>query len=238
MAATVGVRLLILARRTRGAPEFCAGAGLLCLSVLAHPFSAVARLPALVGTFPGDLLFALGMATTALGVVLLYEFTRRTFRPGEAWAVALVALAGLAVAVQSAGLMVATTGAARVEEILPRARPWTIAICLTLAGSFAWTAVEGVLCYGRLKKRLALGLADPVVANRVWLWSASGVVVTVLLGEIAELAGRGAMVLHDPVALLATALCGAATSSLWYLAFLPPRTYTRWVRRRAAARLA
>jgi hypothetical protein len=238
MGVTIGARLLLLSRRTRGAPEFCAGAGLLCLAVLAHPFSALGRLPALVDTFPGHLLFAIGMATTAAGITLLYEFTRRTFRPGHAWALVLVVLAGLAAATEAAGLMNATAGASRIEDILPRARPWTIAICLTLAGSFAWTAIEGVLYYRRLKKRLVLGLADPVVANRFWLWAASGVAVTILLVEVAVLASQGSMVLHDPVALMATALCGLATSSLWYLAFLPPPAYERWVRRRSATRQA
>jgi hypothetical protein len=236
MGATVGVRLVLLARRTRGAPEACAGAGLLCLAVLAHPFSALARLPGLVGTLPGHLLFAVGMATTAAGITLLYEFTRRTFRPGRAWALALVAAAGLAACAETAGLWVATAGAARIEDILPRARPWTVAICLTLAGSFAWTALEGAVHHARLRRRLALGLADPVVADRVRLWAASGVAAAALLVQIAALAARGRMVLHDPMALLLTALCGAATASLWYLAFLPPPAYLRRVRRRAAQR--
>lgn len=236
MCVTIGARLLLLSRRTRGAPEFCAGAGLLCLGVVGHPFSVLGRLPALVNTLPGNVLFGIGMATTAAGVALMYEFTRRTFRPGDAWALGLVIVAALASSIEAAGLMTATAGAARVDDILPRARPWTIAICLTLAGSFAWTTVEGTLCYRRLKKRTALGLADPVVTNRVWLWAASGVAVTIPLVEIALLASRGRMVLLDPVALFATALSGVAASSFWYLAFLPPQAYTRWIQQRAAAR--
>jgi hypothetical protein len=234
MGVLVGTRLLLLARRTRGAPEFCAGLGLLCLTLLAHPFSAAARLPALLGTGMGDALFAIGMATTAAGITLIYAFTWRVFRPGQTWAAALVALGAVASAILCAGLQISTHGASGIEEVLPRARPWTIGVTLTLAGAYTWTAVEGLLYHGKLRRRHALGLADPVVANRVWLWAMSGVAATLMLTTVAWFAWHGALVLHDPAALLATAGAGLATGVCWYLAFLPPDAYLAWLQRRAA----
>ena len=234
MGVVVGTRLLLLARRTRGAPEFCAGLGLLCLTLLAHPFSAAARLPALLGTGLGDLLFAIGMATTATGITLIYAFTWRVFRPGQAWARALVALGAIAAVILCAGLQISTYGARGIEEVLPLARPWTIGVMLTLAGAYGWTAVEALLYHAKLRRRHALGLADPVVSNRVWLWAMSGVAATLLLMTVSWLAWRGVLVLHDPAALLATAGAGLATGVCWYLAFLPPDAYLAWVQRRAA----
>jgi len=234
MGVLVGTRLLLLARRTRGAPELCAGLGLLCLTLLAHPFSAVARLPALLGTGLGDGFFAIGMATTAAGIGLIYAFTWRVFRPGQAWAKALVTLGTLAAAVLCAGLQISTHGASGIEEVLPLARPWTIGVTLALAGAYAWTAVEGLLYHEKLRRRRALGLGDPVVANRVWLWGMSGVAATLMLVAVSWLAWQGALVLHDPAALLATAVAGLATGVCWYLAFLPPDAYLAWIQRRAA----
>jgi len=234
MGILVGTRLLLLSRRTRGAPEFCAGLGLLCLTLLAHPFSAVARLPALLGTSLGDVFFAIGMTTTAAGVGLMYAFTWRVFRPSQAWAGVVVTLGTLAAAALCAGLQISTHGVSALEELLPLARPWTIGVTLSLGGAFAWTALEGLLYHEKLLRRQALGLADPVVANRVWLWGMSGVGATLMLVAVSWFAWRGALVLHDPLALLATAGAGLATGVCWYLAFLPPDAYVAWIQRRAA----
>jgi hypothetical protein len=238
MGAVVGFRLLALAKRTRGAPEFLAGLGLVCLSVLGHPFSALGRLPAFVGTATGDVLFGIGLATTAAGIGLVYAFTWKVFRARDAWAVGIVALATLMAAVECAGLLSATSVSGSMEEVLPRARPWTIAICLTLAAGFGWTAVEGLLYHDKLRRRLAVGLADPVVADRVRLWGLSGMTAGALLIHVAWLAWRGGMVLHDPSALIVTSVAGIATAALWYLAFLPPQAYLRWVQNGSAPKSA
>ncbi len=229
MGAVVGARLVALARRTRGAPEFLAGMGLLCLAVLAHPFSALGRLPGLMGTPAGTTLFGIGLGTTAAGIGLVYAFTWKVFRPADRWAAAVVALAAGLATLECAGLLWATSGGGTMQEVLPRARPWTIAICLTLSGGFGWTAIESLAYHAKLRRRLALGLADPVVVDRVRLWGLSGLTAGVLGAHIAWLAWRGGMVLHDPSALLVTSLAGIATSVLWYLAFLPPDAYLRRV---------
>jgi hypothetical protein len=80
-------------------------------------------------------------------------------------------------------------------EILPHTPPWGIAIVVTLALVFAWTAAQSLAYHAMLRGRVALGIADPVVANRVLLWAIAGIATVVLYAVIAAsmLAGLAPM---------------------------------------------
>ena len=39
---------------------------------------------------------------------------------------------------------------------------------------YLWTSVESLTWWRRMHRRVALGLADPVVANRFFLWGVLG----------------------------------------------------------------
>ncbi len=98
---------------------------------------------------------------------------------------------------------------------------------------FTWSGLEALACYRGMRKRLELGLADAVVADRVRLWAiailtAAGIslasLTLELMGIQAGASTNGALIV-GPFGLV-------AAGSLW-LACLPPRAYLRRVAARA-----
>jgi hypothetical protein len=113
--------------------------------------------------------------------------------------------------------------------------------CVELAGRVGiscWLVLEAYRYHGLMKRRLALGLADPVVANRFLLWFLAGI------SSIAVLFTSVAPIFLDPVrheTLLMTGLllfgaAGTITSALYWLTFFPPAAYQRRLQRAAEAR--
>jgi hypothetical protein len=233
VGATVGARLALVARRTRGLPELAMGVGLLCVTALGLPLTAVARLPGVVATPAGDALFGVGLAFSLTGILLVHVFTWRVFRPDSAWARAGLVLAGAALVVEWLGMMHASGRGTTLEEILPHTRPWAIAVVATVAVAFTWTAAESLHYHALLRRRMALGLADPVVANRFLLWAVGGVATALLCVALVACMRAGLAPLRHPVPLAIISVAGIATSVAWSLAFLPPTAYLRWVRARA-----
>jgi hypothetical protein len=231
----VGARLLLLARRTRRFPEFSLGLGLLLICALGHPFCAVGRLPGMFGTALGDSLFALGLGLCSGGIALLYAFTWRVFRPSARWSGCAVATACMLLAGLAAGLLHASGQAESLQEILPRTRPFAVGIVLCVGVAFLWTGVESWAHARRLSRRLALGLAEPVVLNRFQLWGTAGIAGAALCTTIAGCLAAGMMVLHETLPLALTALAGIVASACWALAFAPPAGYLRRIERRGEA---
>jgi hypothetical protein len=224
----IGVRLLRLARRTGGFPEKALGASELLLAGLVPPLFIVAQAvsePAVARTahFLGHLAYTVGSG-------ILIVFTWRVFRPGEAWARILV-YGGLLVLGVGGGMNLSRT--VMVENVLELRAIQTVAFLVmewvTLVGFF-WTTAEGLQLHLRLRKQVALGLTDPVVANRMLLWTVVG---------IGGIAAAGAPVLaglhgldpatHVPTRLL-SGFAALVSSVAIQLAFLPPAAYLRWVR--------
>ncbi|MGH0032778.1 MAG: hypothetical protein ACQGVC_23540 [Myxococcota bacterium] len=116
-------------------------------------------------------------------------------------------------------------------------------------GSFVWVASESWRYWGAQRKRLRIGLADPVVANRFALWGAWSSATAAL--AFSDLAARVAYVWSTGettvvivekampiivVTVAITAIVGAvAAASLW-LTFFPTRRYLGWIEARHASR--
>ena len=99
----------------------------------------------------------------------------------------------------------------------------------------AWSAGEALREWGLASKRARIGLADPLVANRMLLWgvfTGASFLTTVLHGAMAA-SGRDPAESGAVIALTGV-LALASTVSLW-LAFLPPQAWIRRVRRASAA---
>ena len=231
----VGLRLLALGRRTRQQPELLMGLGLVLVAVLGGPLAFVGRLPALVATPLGDGLFALGLASTQTGIALFCVFTWLVFRRDSLWATLLLVLAVGALGVEWLGLLHASARGTTMEEILPHTRPWGVAIVSTLALAFAWTGGEAWAVHRRLRRQLALGLGDPVVANRMLLWAAAGFATVLMCGAIAACMLAGLAPLRHGLPLAAITLSSLCASACWLLAFFPPASYLAALRRRGAA---
>lgn len=231
VGAGVGGRLLWLARRTRGFPELVVGFSLFVLAGVAWPLMLVANARPPEAVQRGALLGAsLAMALGWSGVFL---FTWRVFRPGPGWA---RTLAGLGIAVElAAGL----AGAVR-ALLLPDAAalrtpaPSSLALLLGAQVVYAWTALESFRYRALLWRRIPLGLADPLVADRFGLWGWTGVLGG---GSIAP-ATWALLTGGDPSSAtshLVVGVCGLLSSGVLYLAFLPPAAYQRFVRESAPA---
>ncbi len=231
----VGLRLLALGRRTREQPELLMGLGLLLVAVLGAPLAAVGRLPGMLGTAPGDFLFALGLAATQLGIALFCAFTSRVFRRDALWATLLLVVVAAALGAEWLGLLHASERGATMEQILPHTRPWGIAILATLAFAFGWTGCESFAYYRRLRRQLALGLADPIVANRMLLWAVAGFATVGLCAVIAACMLSGLAPLRHVLPLGVIGTAALLASLCWLLAFAPPAPYLEAVRRRALA---
>jgi hypothetical protein len=222
----VGVRLLGLAARTRQLPELLIGGSMLLLAGLGYPLSAVARETAALPDGLRSGLGALAGLLAAVGVTANTAFTWVLFRRGAAWARGFVACIGLG----SAGLFAAQS----------LAGDWThgaifwgwLPFGITL--SFGWGFVECAHYHVLLRRRLRIGLADPVVTDRFGLYAAATgmAVVTNSVGQLYW--WLGVEMLTDAVGALLLLVLGSGSTVLMWLAFLPPRAYLARVRARTA----
>lgn len=232
VGVVVGFRLVALARRSRQLPEALLGLGLLLAAVVGAPLSGVGRMPALVATPLGDTLFQLGLACTQVAIACFFAFTWQVFRRRSAWAMALVLLACGVLGAQWQGLLGASQGAT-MQEIFRHTRAWGMGIVATLGAAFLWTGIESFAYHRKLVRRLSLGLAEPEIVNRFWLWGVGGFATTAICGVLLLPMARGVPPMQSPTALATIALCGLMVSTCWWLAFFPPRAYLE--RLRAAA---
>ncbi len=228
-AWVIGVRLLRLARRTGALPERLLGIMLLALMGLGYPMAIGAQAEASIGLFAAKCFQNLSNGLIDLGFAMIFIFTWKVFRSAERWArwacIACFLLLGVHIAAVAREIAALTTMADAVEA----ARYWAfIPLGLGATGMF-WTGVESLRYHTLLERRVALGLATQLLANRFWLWAWMGFVTG--LGAVANLYFLHARidVLSDPRALGATSFVVLAQCVLLYLTFLPPAAYTRWV---------
>ncbi len=224
----VGVRLLLLSRRTQQLPEFTIGLGLVLVAGVGYPLTLAATVPGLFPSAVARVLFALAMLSTAIGSSSIFVFTWRVFRPDDAWG---KALAGAAIAGLLTQAVVASVMAFRVDDlrVLNEAGLWFTVRQSCIMLSYGWTAVEAFRYFALLRRRIALGLADPIVANRFLLWGVAGVLSFTASGVMTAVVVGGADPVNNPVARLAIGVGGFFVAVALYLAFMPPAAYLRWV---------
>lgn len=230
----VGVRLLRLARRTRGVPELTLGLGECLLAGAVPPFIVLVQMLPGPAALVRAASFAAQLSYT-VGLAVMIVFTWRVFRPREGWARAL----GLStIGTLGVGGAIGMARACLVGDVEALRDPSTTAFLVmewVSVAAFLWTAAEAFHHHGRLRRQAALGLADPEVANRILLWAFVGIGGVVAAGGsvVVELFGIAAID-HTPTRLVC-AFATLVSSVCVQLAFLPPQGYRRWVRSRAAA---
>jgi hypothetical protein len=222
----VGLRLVWLARRTRRSPELLVGSGLLLLAVLGYPLMTVAR-KALALAEPTRIgLAAASGAAQAAGGLLLVIFVWRVFRPEARWArwIAFV------FAACAGGLVALQTGSPGWWVWVAEERGvWAAARWLFLV-PIGWGALESLHYWQLLRRRLPLGLTDPVLVDRFRLFGiAMGFGLLSNLGAIA-LQLAGIELVGTAIGTVAVSPALVAAVALW-LVFLPPRRYLERVRR-------
>lgn len=230
----VGVRLLLLARRTRQLPELCLGAGLV-MQVLAMPALAIAGM----GRHDVD---ALHLGGTAAAFCLLWmgttgqlAFTWQAFRPGEAWAGVLAAALSAILAGIVVGVLHSLASAPAGTPSSAASWSWVLALRAPILASMLWTCCESLHQYAMARRRDKLGLGDPIVTNRFLLWSLCTAIAasSTIISAIQHTLGMGPT--SSPAAAATLAGFSAVAAVLLWLVFLPPARYLGFVERRAGA---
>jgi hypothetical protein len=233
---TLGARLALLARRTRQLPEALLAAHFLLSCTLGYILQgsghALAMEPgashALVAT-----MLAIGHGASLLGVGSVLVFNYQVFRRGTSLGYALLAI--------GAAMLIGGYAGYGLSGGFWDGRPagawfWLLYSGFTAVG--IWTLTEPLLYYVALRKRMRLGLADPLVVNRLLLWGIGSLArVTMLaigafsmlrlVGDASDLAAIAAPTF------LASGVAGLAVAICYGLAFFPPRRYKQAVLRRS-----
>jgi len=233
LLGTVGVRLLLLAARTRCAPELALGVGFLG-AIVAIPLLGVSgfgrgtvadvRFPVLATA-----LFLLWVSISSMSC-----FTWRAFRPAESWSAALTGGITVLIGAILVGVWHGATTGDPATQSLTAARPWVLWIRFPFTIGLVWTGIEAFSQHGMARRRLALGIGDAVVANRFLLWGLVSIFTLLNNGvaTILQVQDRGPS--NDPMGAMVLAIGGIIGGGLVYLVFMPPEAWLRFVRNRAA----
>ena len=208
---------------------FAMGFGyLLCAAGMGLAMLSATPSRALVST-----LLAAGHGATIIGLSAALLFERRVFWPEARWP--LVVMAALMAAMGIGWLGATTSGAFATGSY---ANGWVQLLTAGMLGTNLWVGIEPLVYHSKLAKRVPLGLAEPLVADRFLLWGLGSLARAglILLGPAAEamLAGLGAEARNSFSATTLTVASGLglATSVAYWLTFNPTPAYARWVERR------
>ncbi len=230
VSLVIGLRLLGLARRTRELPELAIGLGYFLIGGIGYPLLIVSNRATdlSVGARLG-LLWA-SLVTTAIATTAIGVFVWRVFRPEARWARAAVwTFPGLSAA--SLALQASISG---MDAALRHQGIGILLYTFLNSCPIAWAGVESFHYHSLLVRRARLGLADPVVADRMRLWGIGNLCALVM--NTGSLVGYffGIDLALDPAGALLISGLGLVASCATWLAFFPPRAYTRKVAARAA----
>jgi len=227
-ALVLGIRLLILASRTRGVPELAMGASFIVGGFFGFLFLLVGNPAAgLAMAAPvSELLFRLGMSLIGVGVCFTYVFVWQTFRPDSSLVRTLSLTAMVCILASFWAVWSHPIEAALVDPV----HLFGEAVRM---GGLLWGCIEALRYYAAMRRRLALRLADPVVTNRFLLWGiAMGAgVVTSLTGLFMTVSGR---VDPDAWPYLILGIFATISPIAQWFAFFPPRGYCEWIESSAA----
>jgi hypothetical protein len=228
VALAVGVRLLVLARRTRELPELLMGIGVLGIGPVGFGFMVAAQQVGPEQTL-GAALLGVGTFAVAAGAIAKYVFNWRVYHPDSGVARTVVLVAGL--------LLLGSAVYSGLESGFTRELPSSPRSLMRSAlqiGCLLWGSVESLLYFAKMRRRMALGLADPVVTNRFLMWAigAGAAGIGSLVGTVAMLVtGQTTMAVGWVMA--SSSMHGLVAAIAIGLAFIPPARYLSWIRGRA-----
>jgi hypothetical protein len=229
VATAIGSRLLWVGLRGRRRPELLLGGGTLLVATVALPASVASGF----GGPAGQVHVALWVASefvTQIGIVCLYAFTQQVFRPGVAWARGVIALAAVVLPICLAGSAFGLANAPPDWITTKACGAWLLCCQLGYGGGFVWAAVEALAQHATARRRVALGLIDPVVANRFLLFAIYGTCCTGI-----SLANAAACILELNIAtslvvMLPAAVLSTVSSIAMFLAIFPPAWFAARLR--------
>jgi hypothetical protein len=217
IAVYVGVRTLTIWRRTRMAPELLIGLSVLGLSVGGVVLTVMGNRPMTTTTFAP---YAFGLAALVVHVGAAYVGNWKIFRPRARWPAVLSCVA----------IGFASLWAVWALEMPETSWDRTIYYTYVRLIGQAWGMYECFRYSSMLRRRVDLGLAEPMVAHRLWLWGMGGFTqVIVLSWEVVTWYATGTLLAATPMGLHLTSALGLAGITTTALAFFPPDAYVRFV---------
>jgi hypothetical protein len=229
--AVVGIRLLGLGLPGRRLPELALAATYLLFGAIGYPLGAAARAWAAEGVPHAGAWLAAALAIQNFGIAGVYFFVGRVFRP-DGNGTPLAACGALILGVSWVGHAFDPG----FEGALSRGL-WYYLGLGTRGAAFVWGAAEAFSYWALLRRRVAIGLADPVVANRMWLWGTSSAWIALAFAFFTAGTLSSGGVNATPI-VLSLSGCGIAAAAAMMLAFFPPERYRRWLIAAAAERAA
>lgn len=210
----VGLRALGLGLRSRQLPELTLGGALVLSGGVGGVLVLLARAGG--GSGGGGLIVA-ATSLMSVGAALLALFTWRVFRAADAWAAML--FAGLVGVMAVSAVARVLTGDTDPDH--PGLFTWLG--LLTRMAVFAWASAEALREHAAARRRCAIGLSDPLVANRLLLWGVGlGAAFFIWVNSAIQLFQR----IAEPMWLLIAVLGMTCAGALW-LGFFPPEAYRR-----------
>jgi len=230
VALVVGVRLLLLARQTRRLPELCIGLGVLGIGPVGFGATVAAAQAAHGAPGPASALMVFGSVGLAVGVCAKLVFNWRVYhpsRPGLRGLIVLAVLAQVAMLVDQA-----RQGFPPVMHV-----DWAFYLrTALLVGALLWGSAEALRYWGKMRRRVRIGLADPVVTNRFLLWGVGAFAAGfgALVGNVVQIV-TGTPTTEIPWVLAGSSAHGFVAAVAMWLAFVPPAAYTRMIADRVSS---
>ena len=239
----LGGRLLRRGWGARAMPELLLGghlfltlglASLLLTVVALHGHSRDTVVPHVPGLFG---LAVTGNAFTIVGLICALAFNAEVFHGGSR-------PARIAVVVGSVAMWVGFYWLFRDGDLSSALRydAGYYPLAATMLVADAWIVGEALHFRAQLRRRLALGLCEPIVVERVLLWAVGALAraILILMAPVTNAliqAPETRAAATAPLLVLAALLIAAACAAFW-LMLAPSDGYKRWVERRYAARAA
>jgi len=226
-----GIRVLMLAARTRQLPESLLGCSYLIGGMLGWSLLLVSG-ALLVGRselhLVMNILQGAGSFCLNFGIMTTSLFAWRVFSPRSR----LIAVGFFA---QQAVLLAdfVHNGLLMHLAIPPATDPWFYPGMFARDLTYVWLPIVALRYWNMLRKRLPLGLSDPVATNRVLLWGLTGVVTFAYCVVAGITAYLDLWITHGEALFLCTGVMNSVGALLGWLAFVPPASYVRWVEARA-----
>ena len=252
LALVVGIRLLRRWSRGDGVPERSLAIYFLASAFLGSVpqiivYGSVADPSWSLSDLQVRLLLCMAIFGMAVGAGGVYIFTWRTFRPDRLWAGVAV---GVGFGALAFGFLFEAVNDGFVLALFPGLGHWLGWAGRTLP--MLWVSIEAFRYYALLRRRLRLGLADPVLTNRFLLWGiwAATVFLNLSADPVARVAyavsagtsgGEVVAEIAAPIILVTisvTMALGAVSAVTLFLTFFATRSYRRWIEASSATRSA
>jgi hypothetical protein len=232
VALVVGVRVLLLARRTHELPELLMGIGVLGIGPVG--FGLMVAGGELEQPSIRTAILAVASFAVSAGVLAKFVFNWRVYHPDSGAVRALVVAAGVALVVCFAWMGI-EQGFSLEHALSP---PSLGRSCLQIT-CLLWGAGESFAYWMKMRRRVRLGLADPVVSNRFLMWAIGAFAAGwgTAVGTVAQLV-TGATIIQGGWTMVSSSLHGLVAAVAIALAFIPPAFYVRYIRARAERDLA